>query len=174
MESAFLAILIFCAAIFFNVRHEEAIEKQDTRIHQLEVDLKSQMGAQLATHEFHERQAGVYLGCTAFFHTCSPETQRIGEIRVQEGYAGTTDIYYWAGKFGLLLVISLAIGIAVVVCIVVMRWTNLLIIQPKQVVLDRALDLINTFETRLAAVREEIKMENIIIHMIKVIMIFIG
>lgn len=161
MDNFLVGILVICAALFFGISHMESIEKKDALIHQLEAQLQNQTGTQLATHEFYERQASVYMGCKQFFNLCSKETREIGEVRVQDGYLGTTNIYYWVGKFAFSFCLLAPLAISIAVFIAAINRLYLELIAPKQEEVERSQHLIDTEEERVAAARKETRAENL-------------
>lgn len=148
---AFFGILTLSVAFLFGINYTETIEQKNAQIHQLATQLQSQSGAQLATHEFYERQASVYLGCKQFFNLCPKDVREIGEMRVKDGYSGATAGYYWVGLLGFLFCIATALGIFSALLITVTNFLNLKLIEPKREDVEQKQLLIDTAEERSRA-----------------------
>ncbi len=143
MKTIFILVTMLAALLFSGCSRFEEREK-DLEIIRLQTELAGQHGTRAAELEYGERQVSFYLGCKEFFNRCSKETIERGQYLLENGFTGTTSIWYWAGLLGQLT----CLAIAAAVFFLTLRFLHLMAITPKRDAVDWAQALIDTAEER--------------------------
>lgn len=143
MKVILILIAMLAALLLSGCSRFEDKEKAAEMI-RLQTELASQHGTRAAEIEYGEKQASFYLGCKAFFNRCSEETIERGQKLLQNGFTGTTSVWYWAGLLGELT----CMAIAAAVFFLALVFLNLLAITPKKEAVDWAQGLIDSAEER--------------------------
>lgn len=144
MKTIFILVAMLTALLLSGCSSFEDKEKA-LEIIRLQTELASQHGTRSAELEYGERQVSFYLGCKEFFNRCSKETIDRGQKLLENGFTGTTSIWYWAGLIGKLA----CMAIAAAVFFLALRFLHLVAITPKREAVDWAQGLIDSAEERV-------------------------
>lgn len=146
MKTIFILAAMLTAMLLTGCSSAEVKEK-NLEIIGLQIELASQHGARAAEIEYAEQQVAFYLGCKAFFNRCSPETIERGEKLLQNGYTGTTSLWYWVDLISWCICIAIA---GAVFMALIMR-LYLTILSPKADEVERARKLVAKVNEYVAA-----------------------
>ena len=150
MKTFFIMICILLT-LFINGCSSCDDTRKDSQIDRLRAELARQKGARNADLEFAERQVSVYLGCIQFFNLCSPEINALGPKLLQNGFTGTTSVWYWLGFMGRPISIAVAVGAFLAVLFSVSSFLHLKLIEPKKELVKQMQRLIDTANERVSA-----------------------
>ena len=149
MKTIFILAAMITALLLSGCGSFEDKEKT-LEIVRLQTELASQHGTRAAEIEYGERQASFYLGCKEFFNRCSKETIERGQKLLENGFTGTTSIWYWTGLLGKLACIAIAVS----VFITLFLHSYLIFLAPKAKTVEQAQRFVDEVDSYIEAGRK--------------------